>query len=85
MFTSDTNAETTTAKALNRHERLADGHTPAPAAWRVNDWRREVPMSRSKFYEERAAGRIETVKCGSSTLVVTPPQAYLATLRNMAA
>jgi uncharacterized OB-fold protein len=65
-----------TAYAIVKHE---------PAAWRVNDWRRQVPMSRSKFYQEREAGRIETVKCGSSTLVTTPPKAYLAALRSLAA
>jgi hypothetical protein len=56
-----------------------------PAAWRVNDWRRQVPISRSKFYQERDAGRIETVKCGSSTLVTTAPKEYLAALRRTAA
>jgi len=63
----------------NRHERRAVAH-PEPAAWRVNDWCRQVPMSRSKFYEERKAGRIKTVKVGSSTLVTTPPKDYLAAL-----
>ena len=38
-------------------------------------------MSRTKFYEERDAGRIETVKLGSATLVVTPPRKYIAALR----
>jgi hypothetical protein len=56
-----------------------------PAAWRVNDWRQQVPISRSKFYAERNAGRIETVKVGASTLVTTPPRAYLAALRDRAA
>jgi hypothetical protein len=51
-----------------------------PAAWRVDAWRRKVPISRSKFYEERNAGRIKTVKVGSSTLVTTPPREYLASL-----
>lgn len=53
-----------------------------PAAWRINSWRRQVAdMSRTKFYEERNAGRIETVKLGSATLVVTPPEKYIAALR----
>jgi hypothetical protein len=56
-----------------------------PAAWRVDDWRRQVPMSRAKFYQERNAGRIETVKVGSSTLVVTSPRDYLAALRGPSA
>ena len=54
---------------------------PEPAAWRVKAWLDEVPISRSKFYEERNAGRIETVKAGTSTLVLTPPRTYLAALR----
>jgi hypothetical protein len=50
-------------------------------AWRVNIWRSHVAgMSRTKFYKERNAGRIETVKLGNVTLVVTPPQKYIATL-----
>ena len=53
-----------------------------PAAWRINNWRRQVAnMSRTKFYEERDAGRIEMVKLGSATLVVTPPRKYIAALR----
>jgi hypothetical protein len=57
-----------------------DAFNHEPAAWRVNDWRRQVPISRSKFYEERNAGRIKTVKVGSSTLVTTAPKDYLAAL-----
>lgn len=57
----------------------------APVAWRVKDWRRKVPMAHSTFYEECKAGRIETVKRGSTTLVTTPPKAYIAALRDVAA
>jgi hypothetical protein len=56
-----------------------------PVAWRVKDWRRRVPMAHSTFYEECKAGRIETVKRGSTTLVTTPPKAYIAALRDVAA
>jgi len=57
-----------------------------PVAWRVDSWRREVAnISRSKFYEERKAGRIETVKLGAATLVVTSPKEYVAALRGKAA
>jgi hypothetical protein len=75
----------------NRHERraVAAGQRAAtlvePAAWRVKAWLYEVPISRSKFYEERKAGLIETVKAGSSTLVLTPPRVYLAALRERGA
>jgi hypothetical protein len=51
--------------ARNRHERRAAAHRE-PAAWRIPDWLCEVPISRSKFYEERNEGRIETVKVGSA-------------------
>lgn len=56
-----------------------------PVAWRVKDWRRKVPMAHSTFYEECKAGRIKTVKRGSSTLVTTPPKAYIAALSGVAA
>jgi hypothetical protein len=59
--------------------------TREPAAWRINDWRRQVPMSRSTFYEQVKAGRIELVKLGSSSLVTTPPREFIAALRTMAA
>jgi len=52
-----------------------------PVAWRVKNWRRLVPMAHSTFYEECKAGRIEVVKRGSTTLVVTPPKQYIASLR----
>jgi len=58
-----------------------DSDNCEPAAWRVNEWRQRVPISRSKFYEERGAGRIETVKLGSATLVVTSPRQYIESLR----
>jgi hypothetical protein len=59
-----------------------------PATWRVDAWRHKVsrpPMSRTKFYQERNAGRIETVKLGSATLVTTSPADYVASLRARAA
>ena len=65
------------------HEHTEDGR---PAAWRINMWRRQVAnMSRSKFYEEREAGRIQTVKMGSATLVVTSPRQYTECLKAQAA
>ena len=63
--------QATNSNILSDHE---------PVAWRIENWRRQVPMSRSKFYEERKAGRIKTVKVGSSTLVTTAPKDYLAAL-----
>jgi len=70
-------------KPRNRREGRADVAGHEPAAWRVNDWLRKVPVSRTKFYEERGAGRIKTVKCGSATLVTTTPKEYLSALREL--
>jgi hypothetical protein len=61
---------------------------PEPATWRIKTWVRRVsepPMSRTMFYRERHAGRIETVKLGSATLVTTSPADYVASLRVRAA
>jgi hypothetical protein len=62
----------------NRHERraLAAGHEPA--SWRIREWLRDVPISRSRFYELKNAGKIKTVKVGASTLVLTSPREFLA-------
>lgn len=61
------------------------GESGQPVAWRVDPWRHAVAdMSRSKFYEERRAGRIKTVKMGAATLVVTPPRQYIAALGDAA-
>jgi hypothetical protein len=65
--------------ARNRHERRAAAHHER-AAWRIPEWLDEVPISRSKFYEERNEGRIATVKVGSATLITTSPREYLASL-----
>jgi hypothetical protein len=75
-----TNDDPQTALVEPRHRPIAE-----PVAWRVAVWRQIVPMSHSKFYEERAAGRIETVKLGAATLVVTSPKQYVASLRGKAA
>ena len=54
-------------------------------AWRPKSWRRAVGrMSNSKFYEERRAGRIKTVKMGAATLVVTSPRQYVSALPDKA-
>jgi hypothetical protein len=53
----------------NRHERraLEAGHDPlAVPMTRVPGW---LGISRSKAYEEIAAGRLKAKKCGTRTLV----------------
>jgi hypothetical protein len=48
-------------------------------AWRRQVWCRLVgDMSGATFYRERAAGIIRTIKIGSSTRVITPPEEYIA-------
>ena len=70
----------------NRHERraLEAGHEPlAVPMTRVPDW---LGISRSKAYEEIAAGRLRAVKCGSKTLVpYASGQAWLEGLPALAA
>lgn len=39
-------------------------------------------MSRTTFYGEVKSGRIEIVKRGRTTLVITPPGDYIAALRH---
>lgn len=69
--------------SVNTESRFQEDDTPV--AWRVKDWRRKVPMAHSTFYEECKAGRIKTVKRGASTLVTTPPKAYIAALSGVPA
>jgi excisionase family DNA binding protein len=70
----------------NRYERrtLEAGHEPlAVPMTRVPDW---LGISRSKAYEEIAAGRLKAVKCGSKTLVpYASGEAWLNGLPAMAA
>jgi hypothetical protein len=73
--------EPTVPEPRNRHERRAAAHHE-PAAWRVNPWLGHVPFGRTKFYQEVKAGRIEVVKAGGATLVITSPQKYLTALRD---
>jgi hypothetical protein len=65
----------------NRRERraAAAGHLRTePASWRIPAWLHDVPISRSRFYELKNAGKIKTVKVGASTLVITSPREFLA-------
>lgn len=70
----------------NRTERraLEAGHEPlAVPMTRVPDW---LGISRSKAYEEIAAGRLRAVKCGSKTLVpYASGEAWLDGLPDLAA
>jgi len=69
-----------------RFESAADDTKREPLAvpmTRVPDW---LGISRSKAYEEIAAGRLRAVKCGSKTLIpYASGEAWLASLPDMAA
>jgi len=79
-------SDTELAMPRNRYERrvLEAGHEPlAVPMTRVPDW---LGISRSKAYEEIAAGRLRAVKCGSKTLVpYASGQAWLEGLPALAA
>lgn len=76
---------TAPTESRNRHERraLEVGEPLAVPMTRVPDW---LGISRSKAYEEIAAGRLKAVKCGSKTLVpFASGEAWLNGLPAMAA
>ena len=52
------------------------------AAWTVKQWREHVPIAYSTLYSEIRAGHLAIAKVGTRTLIVTPPQAYLASKTN---
>ncbi len=62
----------------------APNPTPNRAAWSVNEWCDEARIGRTRCYEELAGGRIKAKKCGSRTLIVTPPADWLASLPDAA-
>jgi len=43
-----------------------------PINWRVNEFCKAHGLGRTKFYELVAAGKIEVVKCGTTSLVPDP-------------
>lgn len=43
-----------------------------PVNWRVNEFCKAHGFGRTKFYELVAAGKIEVIKCGSTTLITNP-------------
>ena len=74
------------SKPRNRRERraLEAGHAPlAVPMTRVPDW---LGISRSKAYQEIAAGRLQAVKCGTRTLIpYASGEAWLDSLPDMSA
>ena len=50
-------------------------HDPSrlrPVNWRVNEFCKAHGLGRTKFYELVAAGKIELVKCGTTSLISDP-------------
>ena len=72
--------------ARNRHERRAIEAGAEPLAvpmTKVTEW---LGISRSKAYEEIAAGRLKAKKCGSKTIIpYASGEAWLNGLPEMAA
>lgn len=60
----------------------AAGEKLQKRAWRPHEWRREVPIGRSKLNEMIASGEIESVKYDGMRLIMTPPSVFLERLRN---
>lgn len=50
---------------------MSAGPTPSPICVRANDAAHMIGLGRTKLYELIAAGEIETVKLGKSTLAIT--------------
>jgi excisionase family DNA binding protein len=75
-----------TTEPWNRHERRALEARGEPLAVPMSKAPEWLGISRSKIYEEIAAGRLKAVKCGSKTLVpYASGQAWLESLPDLAA
>jgi hypothetical protein len=57
-----------------------DANTPMKAGWRVREWCGAVGVGRSHLYELLNQKKVRAVKSGKATIIVTPPQEYLASL-----
>lgn len=79
-------ATTDQIEPYNRHEVRAEAANAEPLAvpmTKVTEW---LGISRSKAYEEIAAGRLKAKKCGSKTIIpYASGKAWLNGLPEMAA
>jgi len=68
---------------------LGKANSPSPtsikAGWRVDEWTFATGLSRGSLYKLLKAGRIQAVKSGNATIIVTSHAEYLASLRGEAA
>ena len=54
---------------------------PRPVNWRVKEFCKAHGLGRTKFYELVATGKIEVIKCGSTSLIPdTEAQRFQASL-----
>ena len=62
---------------------------PAPSiqkfGWRPGEWAAAIGCSRSRAYQLVASGTVDSVKFGASTIILTPPIAFLRSLAGDAA
>ncbi|WP_395020188.1 hypothetical protein [Dongia sp.] len=52
-----------------------------PCAWSINDWCTLTGLGRTKVYQLINMRSIESVQVGKKRLIVTPPAAFLASLK----
>ena len=55
---------------------------PEKVGWRPLEWARAVGLSRATAYNLMRDGRIDSVKFGWTTIIVTKPSEFLASLRD---
>jgi hypothetical protein len=77
-----------TSETRNRSERRAAASAAHGGGqkfgWKVTEWSNAVGCSRSRTYELIAEQRIDSIKLGSSRLIVTHPADFLASLKGAA-
>lgn len=50
------------------------------AGWRIDEWARDVGVSRSTIYELIGEKRISSVRLGGARIITTPPAKFLSSL-----
>jgi hypothetical protein len=48
-----------------------------PVAWRINEWRKAVPLSRSQVYEFLSDGTIRSAKIDGARLILDRPEDFV--------
>jgi hypothetical protein len=72
------------AESTNRAERRAAASAAHGGTkkygWKVGEWSTSVGCSRARTYQLIASGQIDSVKFGSSRIIRTHPEDFLASL-----